>query len=154
MSPVPAPTLPEPAAINLALESHTIRGAMRGLHAELRGHRAVLDQAELWRAFEERLVLGANCLSDAIAIPHVRSRTVSEIVFAVGRSRTGVEVDETHPSVQLVFLVAAPPDQVNEYLEFMATLSRRLKSPGTLAALLNAGAEDEFRAILMGSTGS
>lgn len=151
MSAVPTFALPEPAAINLALESQTIRGAMRRLHAELGRHRAVSDSAALWQAFEERLALGANCLSSAIAIPHVRSRTVSEIVFAVGRARDGIEVDESHPSVKLVFLVAAPPDQVSEYLEFMAGLSRRLKHPGALAALMAANSEREFRAVLIGA---
>lgn len=151
---VSIPALPNPAAINLALESQTIRGAMKSLHAELGQHQAVRDQAALWQAFDERLALGANCLSPAIAIPHVRTRTVSEIVFAVGRSQEGVEVDDAHPSVQLVFLVAAPPDQVNEYLAFMAALSRRLKSTGTLSALLNASSEGQFREVLTGNAAS
>lgn len=154
MSAVSSPALPDPAAINLALESQTIRGAMRKLHAQLGEHRAVRDRTALWQAFEERLALGANCLSPTIAIPHVRTHTVSEIVFAVGRSHNGVEVDEAHPSVHLVFLVAAPPNQVSEYLEFMAALSRRLKSPGTLNALLRSTSEGDFRAILSGSTTS
>lgn len=151
MSPLDTSLLPAPAAVDLDLESQTIRGAMRKLHDALERHPAIREHAALWRAFEERLALGANCLSAAVAIPHVRTSTVSEMVLAVGRSRLGVEVDESHPSVRIVFLVAAPPNQINEYLAFMAALSRRLKTPGTLDGLLRATSEAEFRGVLAGS---
>lgn len=148
MNSLVVPRLPAPAAVTLALESHTVRGAMRELHAKMADAGPVRDRAALWQAFEERLALGANCLSPEVAIPHVRSTTVSEIIFAVGRSAHGVEVDKAHPSVRLVFLVAAPPSQIDEYLAFMAALSRRLKWRGTIDALLRAEAEPDFRAIL------
>jgi mannitol/fructose-specific phosphotransferase system IIA component (Ntr-type) len=142
--PPPSTPLPAPAAILLALESNTIHGAMRELHGSLGTHPSVTDARGLWRAFRERLALGANCLSPQIAIPHVRSHTVRGLVYAIGRSATGVQVDETHPAVRIVFLVAAPPDQVSEYLEFMAGLAARLRTPGTVKALLGAKSETEF----------
>lgn len=142
--------LPPPAAIQPALESSTIQGAMRELHAALGSHPALADPRGLWKAFRERLALGANCLSPQIAIPHVRSPTVRGLVYAAGRSAGGIHVDEAHPAVRIVFLVAAPPDQVSEYLEFMAALAARLRTPGTVKALLGAKSDPEFLHLLVG----
>jgi mannitol/fructose-specific phosphotransferase system IIA component (Ntr-type) len=123
---------------------------MRELHGALGSDPKVADPPGLWRAFRERLALGANCLSPQIAIPHVRSHTVCGLVYSIGRSATGIYVDEVHPAVRVVFLVAAPPNQVSEYLEFMAVLAARLRTPGTVKALLGAKAESEFLQILSG----
>ncbi len=142
------PTAGQLVAINLAMQSRQLIGAMRELHDAMSGNPAVLDAADLWLAFEARLALGATCLSPAIAMPHARSKSVNRLLVCMGRSADGIEVDSTFPGVRLVFLVVAPPDHISEYLRFMAGLSRFLRQPGHLAALLGANTDAEVRALL------
>ena len=47
--------------------------------------------------------------------------------------------------VSLVFLFGVPPHRIADYLGMTAALARRLRDPGNVAALLEAGDEETFR---------
>ncbi len=73
------------------------------------------------------------------ALPHARSRVVSEIVMAFARLRTGVDfgAGDKEPA-RLIFLFGVPNDQINDYLKLVAKLCRLLKSGSFRRKLLSA----------------
>jgi len=60
----------------------------------------------------------------------------------------GVGFDGEHPAVRLIFMVATPKQQVEEYLLAVAAITRLLKTDGVRAGLLNARTAAEFTALL------
>jgi mannitol/fructose-specific phosphotransferase system IIA component (Ntr-type) len=125
--------------------------AIRALHARLCAVTpAVKDARGLLEALIERSQLASVGIATDVALPHARTDAVERMVLAVGRAPDGIAFDAAHPSVQLIFLIGTPRQQVGEYLQVVAALSRLLKTEGVRAALLAAETEEELRAPLEG----
>jgi fructose-specific phosphotransferase system IIA component len=63
------------------------------------------------------------------ALPHARSKAVSDIVMAFARLDKGVNFSaQDKKKARLIFLFGVPNTQINEYLKLVARLCRLLKS--------------------------
>jgi fructose-specific phosphotransferase system IIA component len=74
-----------------------------------------------------------------VAIPHARTDAVESFVIAFGRSTEGVEfaaLDEA--PCRLFFMLGTPKDQVPQYLQILAHLTRLLKDKAFCNELLAA----------------
>jgi fructose-specific phosphotransferase system IIA component len=86
-----------------------------------------------------------------VAFPHAKSDAVESVVFAVGRTREGVDFAalDGRP-VRLIFLIGAPkrrePSRV--YLNLMARLSFLMKDEGNRALLLETDSVEEVARLL------
>ena len=138
-----------PDALALDLRAKSGGEAVRALHGRLgTAGGAITDPPQFLAGMVERMELSTVCIADDVALPHARTPAVSRIVLGVARVAGGAEFDAEHPRVRLVFLIGTPKDAVAEYLQFVAGLSRFLKTPATKAALLASAGEAEFRAVL------
>jgi len=72
-----------------------------------------------------------------VAVPHAKIATVTEFVVAYGRSRDGIDFGSSIDDrpVHHIVLIAGPPDRQQRYLQFLATVTLRLKSPELRLAL-------------------
>jgi len=139
----------QPNVVLADLEAKSAEGAIVTLHNQLSlATPAVKDRPAFLTALLQRARVSSVALAPDVAIPHARTDAVDRLVLAVGRSRTGIAFDAEHPHVRLVFLIGTPRQQIAEYLELVAGISRLLRREGTKAALLAAPGEDELRAIL------
>ena len=112
-------------------------------------HPAVRDRALLaadLEAREERLSTGVG---DGVAIPHARTRAVTETVAALATLAEPVEWDafDGRP-VDLVVLFAGPEAEQARHLRLLAQVSRVLAAPGLRAGLAAAAGEAEALAVL------
>jgi mannitol/fructose-specific phosphotransferase system IIA component (Ntr-type) len=139
----------QPDVVVSELGAATAEGAIANLHARLCADTpAVKDGPGFLAALLQRARMDSVAIASDVAIPHARTDAVERMVLAVGRSSGGIAFDPAHPRVRLVFLIGAPRQQVGEYLQVVATISRLLRREGAREALLAAGNEDELRAIL------
>lgn len=72
---------------------------------------------------EEQLATG---LPGGIAIPHARSRHVTEPAVAFGRAGHGIDWGAADGPATLVFLIAVPHGAATDHLAILAKLARRL----------------------------
>lgn len=139
----------QPDAVLLDLEASTRDLALQRLHAALAKSPGVTDGAQLWRDLLERATVASVCIAPEVALPHARTLSVDRLVLGVARIQApGVAFDADHPTVRLMFMIGTPRQQVEEYLRMVAAITRLLRKPGTLAGLLAAPSENEFRALL------
>ena len=137
----------QPEAINLNLLATDATDALKELYAAFGQSAAITDSPRFLRELLARQALGANCLDQEVALPHVRTLAVKRIVLAVGRSRVGVAFDETHPAIRLIFLVGVPTAAASEYLRCVALLARMLRNPSLRKTFFDATTPDEFRSV-------
>lgn len=82
----------------------------------------------------------STAIGRGIAIPHVRLASVTDLVMAVGISRTDIidfqAIDDT--PVRLLFMIAAAYNQHSYYLQTLSFFSSRLKSQELRDSLLEA----------------
>jgi mannitol/fructose-specific phosphotransferase system IIA component (Ntr-type) len=134
--------------IQLELRAGDAPEAIRTIAGLLRGNPAVLDPGQLCADVLAREEVGTTVLSRGFALPHARTKAVSNLVLAIGRCRAGVPFGPTAQKAQLIFMIGTPPQMIAQYLELVGQLARRLKDDVLRQCLLDAERAEEFIAVL------
>ncbi len=116
---------------------------------ELAGHAAQLTgipQREIFDTLLQRERLGSTGLGRGIAIPHVKFRSLNEIVCLFARLEDAIDFEAMDDEpVDLIFLLLAPEHASGDHLKALARISRLLREPEISAQLR---ASDDRDAIL------
>lgn len=100
-------------------------------------------------ALLKREAVASTALGHGVAIPHVKTRCVSEFCGAVGIAREGL--DFTAPDGQLVtvmFLFLSPEHAISGHLQLMAHIAGLARNTRYLSLLRTARNEKEVRGLL------
>jgi PTS system nitrogen regulatory IIA component len=96
----------------------------------------VSDRERLLAAVLEREKIVSTGIGLGVAVPHAKIPEVSEFVVAYGRSKEGVDFGSIDDRpVHHVVLIVGPPDRQQRYLQFLATVTLKLKQPDLRRAL-------------------
>lgn len=107
----------------------------------------VADGAAFAEAVRKREALVSTGVGAGVAIPHVKSGSVSGFFIAVGVCPGGIDWDALDGGpVQLIFLIGGPEDH-ETYLRILAKLSLLIKNPKIREAILEAGSPEAVCAI-------
>lgn len=94
------------------------------------GHLGEGARPALLKALIEREKIGSTGVGHGIAIPHVKSAAVKEVVTAVGIARTPLEYQAVDGEpVDLFFLLVSPSSEAQSHLETLRWLSRLVRHP-------------------------
>jgi len=95
---------------------------------------------------EESMSTGIGC---GVAIPHITSSHVNEVVAAFGRSSDGIEFNAIDGlPVYLVVLFVVPKDQFQVHLRTLASIAKFFNDRKTREALLAAKTKNQILSIL------
>lgn len=112
----------------------------------------IKNSQELTTEILKREELMSTAIGRGIAIPHVRLASVTDLVMAVGISRTDIidfqAIDDT--PVRLLFMIAAAYNQHSYYLQTLSFFSSRLKGQDLRDNLLVAETPLEAYNLLLG----
>lgn len=122
------------------LNHSTKHDALMALAGALGTAPQIKNSQELTVEILKREELMSTAIGRGLAIPHVRLASVTDLVMAVGISRTDIidfqAIDDT--PVRLLFMIAAAYNQHSYYLQTLSFLSSRLKEQELRDNLLNA----------------
>ncbi len=129
----------------LDLHAHSKDEAIHSVAQLVRGHPHLHDFPSFCRAIYERESTGSTSIGYGVAIPHARTEQVKEMLLVVGRLTEGVQFEPNDQiPVRLIFLIGTPKKMVTEYLRFVGTLARHLKSEELRQKLLTATSYEEL----------
>ena len=124
-----------PEGIIPSLKAKSKKQALQELSqraAEITG----LQARELFDTLLQRERLGSTGLGRGIAIPHVKARSLKEIVCLFARLDEPIEFDSLdNEPVDLIFLLLAPEHASGDHLKALARISRHLREPDTITRL-------------------
>ena len=108
-----------------------------------------LDGRDIFETLLQRERLGSTGLGHGIAIPHVKFRTLTEIVCVFARLPDPIEF-ESHDNepVDLIFLLLAPEHASGDHLKALARISRLVREPNMIERLRSAPDEEAIRDVL------
>jgi nitrogen PTS system EIIA component len=108
-----------------------------------------LDARELFNALQHRERLGSTGLGRGIAIPHVKFKSLKNIVCIFARLSTPVDFESSDGEpVDLLFLLLAPEHAGGDHLKALARISRLVREPATLDKLRNAPDKAALKTLL------
>ena len=89
-----------------------------------------LDEATIFRSFQDRELLGPTGMGFGVAIPHGRIADLDRVVGAFVKLDSPVQFDAADGQpVDLVFALLAPEASNAEHLKALARISRALRDP-------------------------
>lgn len=108
-----------------------------------------LDERVIFDAVWERENLGSTGYGDGVAFPHARIDGLDKVSALFARLDEPVDFDSLDSKpVDIVFLLISPENSGADHLTALATLSRVLKTEGSLEKLRKAHSIDEIYTIL------
>ena len=109
----------------------------------------VTDREKLLQAIIERERIVSTGIGLGVAVPHAKIPEVSEFVVAYGRSSDGIDFGSIDDRpVHHVVLIVGPPDRQQRYLQFLATVTLKLKQPELRRALEEAPSTAKLYEVL------
>lgn len=139
-----------PGFVNLNLTATEQNAAILETARQLATHPAMGNFSTFCDELLDREAVGATHLGSGVALPHARTAQVNQILVAAGRSAGGVKFSDVASPVRLIFVVAAPKNQIGEYLATVGIMARSLRNAASLQRLLECTAPDEFVKVLQG----
>lgn len=100
-------------------------------------------------AIIKRESIGSTGIGQGVALPHAKCEEVSNIVAALGISKSGIDFDSLDGEpVHIIFLMIAPPKSVSEHLKALAKVSRLLKDKFFRQSLREAQSPEDIIKII------
>jgi nitrogen PTS system EIIA component len=131
------------------LQAQTKAEALQILVEAMSRTTPTIDQQEFLQIVLEREQLGSTGIGDGIAIPHGKSKAITEIVSGFGLSKRGIDFDSLDGKpAHLFFLLVAPETSVGTHLKMLARISRMLKNGEFRKKLLTATSQHEIYQII------
>lgn len=123
----------------LILESSSKQEVLNDLVHLLTQSSLVNNNSSLKKGIFERESIMSTGIGFGIAIPHVRSNAVDDIILSVAICKNGILDYESldQKPVQIICMLAARSDQHKEYLRMLSAISTRLKESSVRKELLN-----------------
>jgi fructose-specific phosphotransferase system IIA component len=83
------------------------------------------DEQALLNAVMEREAIRSTGIGSGLAVPHAKSKCCSELVMSLGRPLTPIDfLSKDGRPVDLIVLLASPPDQTGPHIQALARISR------------------------------
>ncbi len=134
----PEPGL-DPRLVFSRIPASTREEALEAIAARMAATGSVREPGELVRCLLDRERLGCTGLGGGIAIPHCKLRDLDRVVLAVATTEAPIDFGAADGQpVDLIFLVASPPDAAAAHLQTLARVSRLLRTPGVVEILRGA----------------
>ncbi len=112
-------------------------------------HPAVSNARALADGIHARERIISTGIGLGVAIPHAKIRGISHFFICVAILEEGIDWDAIDDEpVRIIFLIAGPDSQQNQYLQLLARLSLAIKKQTRRAAILNAHDPLQIQEIL------
>lgn len=117
----------DPACIIAPLSSPDKQGVIDELIDKLGETGCVADVQSLKEAVWTREQTRTTGIGHGLAIPHGKCASLSKQALAIGKPATPIDFEAIDGQpVQLVVLLASPPDQTKDHIEALAHISRMI----------------------------
>lgn len=109
----------------------------------------VIDRQDFINAINKREEIESTGIGNGIAIPHAKAKSVKKIKVAFGRAVEGINFEALDELlVYFVFMIAAPLDTAEEYLQAIAKVLRFLRSKTYRDVILEARTKKEVMDLI------
>jgi PTS system nitrogen regulatory IIA component len=123
--------------------------ALEQIIARASKHPSVSSPKALAEGIYNRERIISTGIGLGVAIPHAKIGGISEFFICVSVLDQGVDWDAVDEEpVRIIFLIAGPESQQNQYLQLLARLSLTIKNPAKRAAIMNSHGAEELIAQL------
>ncbi len=131
--------------IKVPLEAKNKKDAIAELVQLLADAHEVKDAGVLLASVLEREATRTTGIGSGLAIPHGKCSGVDHLVVAIGKPETPIDFESIDGKpVNLIVLLASPPDQTGPHIQALARISRLMNVDTFKAAMRNATSSQQI----------
>jgi len=99
----------------------------------------ITNKNDFAEAIIDREKIMSTGIGEGVAVPHVKTNSVKDLVIAIGRNKKGVDFDaiDGRP-VYLVIMIGANPKKHNAYLKILSRICSLVNDPEFRDKMINA----------------
>ena len=114
----------------------------------------ISDAGQLKQVVWEREQQRSTGIGQGLAIPHGKANCTESLVMAVGRPAAPIEFESVDKEpVQLVVLLASPPDQTSQHIQALGKISRLMSNESFRDAAFSANSTETLYALFKKAEG-
>ncbi len=114
----------------------------------------ISDAGQLKQVVWEREQQRSTGIGQGLAIPHGKANCTESLVMAVGRPATPIDFESVDKEpVQLVVLLASPPDQTSQHIQALGKISRLMSNESFRDAAFSANSAEALYALFKKTEG-
>ncbi len=142
--------------VRAPLQSTEKQGAIYELIDLLSAQGSVRDAKSLKDAVWSREQVRTTGIGHGLAIPHGKCAGIDRLAMAIGKPAAPMEFGSIDQKpVQLIVLLASPPDKTSEHIQALAKISKLMMSEETRMKIYDAtSAEELFELVTSQHTGA
>lgn len=108
------------------------------------------DYKDVLNSFKEREGLGSTGMINEFAIPHAKSKSISESQIIFIKNNVGIDDWETldESKVKLIIALLVPDENNEEHLKILSNISKRLMNPEYVDKLKGSNSKSEIIELL------
>jgi len=130
--------------IKVPLQATNKKDAITELVQVLADAKEVKDAQVLLNSVLEREATRTTGIGNGLAIPHGKCAGVDHLVVAIGKPATPIDFESIDKRpVNLIVLLASPPDQTGPHIQALARISRLMNVEAFRQAMRNATSPQE-----------
>lgn len=134
-----------PKCLRVPLEAADKTGAITELVDLLAEQGCIADRDKVLTAVLNRERTASTGIGRGLAVPHGKSTGCTELVMAMGKASPPMDFDSKDGQpVEIVVLLASPPDKTGPHIQALARISRLMLMDSFRAALAEATTADQF----------
>jgi len=105
----------------------------------------IADRERVLQAVLDREQTASTGIGDGLAFPHGKSEGCSELVMAIGKPARPIDFDSKDGRpVNIVVLLASPPDKTTPHIQALASISRLMLMGSFRREAANADSADQL----------
>ncbi len=110
----------------------------------------VADRKEFYREIIEREKIMSTGIGIGLAVPHVKTNSVSNFVMAIGRKPEGIQFDSLDGQpVQLIVMIGASAKQKDDFLKVLAQVVLLFKNTRFRKKIMDVKKSEQVLELIM-----
>jgi PTS system nitrogen regulatory IIA component len=137
-----------PSLVSMHLEGNTKEEVIRELLTLLSSAGKVSDVDPILAELMDREKEMSTGIQHGVAIPHVKTRAVKDLVACIGLKKEGMDFRSLDGEPSTIFIMTLSPiDRVGPHVQFLAEISKVIKTADARDRMLQAKTPQEVLAV-------
>ena len=137
-----------PSLVKMHLEGNTKEAIIRELLEVLVANGKIADVETVFSGVMAREKEMSTGIQHGVAIPHVKTKAVKNLVACIGLKPEGVDFKALDGEMSTIFIMTVSPiDRVGPHVQFLAEISKVIKTADTRKRLLETKTQEEVLSV-------
>jgi len=134
--------------VKVNLESSSKDDVIKELLGIIKDNNLIEDVDLAYKDVMDRESKMSTGIQHGVAIPHAKTKAVSKLTACIGIKREGVDFNSLDGEPSNIFIMTlSPSDHIGPHVQFLAAISRIIKTEEARNSLLNSKSEEDVLAV-------